>query len=118
MGTKCSHGKALAILNSDNISDRDNTLVITADTMIIDNSGNKLGKPKNKEDALEMLLRHQSEKTHQVQTAVTLCYRNEFVEFLESTTVYLSQEIDETDLRDYIETGEPLDKAGAYCIQA
>jgi len=125
--TKCSRGKAEALIN-DNINHAisnasssnhcsSNSLIITADTMIVDNSGNKLGKPTCSKNALEMLLKHQSEKHHHVQTAVTLCYRNEVVEFLESTKVFFSQGICLKDLEGYVATGEPLDKAGAYGIQ-
>ena len=125
--TKCSRGKAEALINDNkhhaisNASSSNhcssNNLIITADTMIVDNSGNKLGKPTCSKNALEMLLKHQSEKHHHVQTAVTLCYRNEVVEFLESTKVFFSQDICLTDLEGYVATGEPLDKAGAYGIQ-
>ena len=127
--TRCSRGKAEALINdktNDLISNStiissnpllSNNLIITADTMIVDNSGNKLGKPTCPKNALEMLLKHQFEKHHHVQTAVTLCYRNEVVEFLESTKVFFSQDICVSDMENYVATGEPLDKAGAYGIQ-
>ena len=93
-------------------------LVIGADTVVA-HKGTILGKPADPEDALRMLSALQGD-THQVYTGVTLCVRHAGKEivrtFYESTEVTfypMSQE----EIRWYIETGEPMDKAGAYGIQ-
>jgi septum formation protein len=91
-------------------------IVVAADTTV-EIDGTILGKPASAEDARRMLQRL-SGKTHRVLTALALvrlpdgAARND----LESTDVRFvplsAQEID-----DYVATGEPMDKAGAYAIQ-
>ena len=53
---------------------------------------------------------------HQVYTGVTICSAHKNVSFYEKTDVWVYDMTDE-EIRDYINTGEPMDKAGAYGIQ-
>lgn len=89
-------------------------LVIAADTVVaID--GCVLGKPRDREDAARMLAAL-SGREHTVYTGVTVSCRNELVTEHESTAVRF-RALDREDIRRYIATGEPMDKAGAYGIQ-
>ncbi len=94
------------------------TVIIGADTVVaID--GRILGKPRDREDALRMINLIQG-RTHQVYTGVTLIVDRNGKErvrtFSEEThvTVY---PMDEKEIQDYVSSGEPDDKAGAYGIQ-
>lgn len=102
----------------------DQILVVAADT-IVSRGGVSLGKPKNKEDALNTL-RRLSGRTHEVYTGVNcvLLSREEGRKIKEtdafgfySETKVKMYRFTEADMIDYISTGEPLDKAGAYGIQ-
>jgi septum formation protein len=74
-----------------------------------------LGKPESEEDAARML-RLLSGRKHQVITGVCLIGTG-FEEVRSETTTVQFAALNETDIRDYILTGEPMDKAGAYAIQ-
>lgn len=93
----------------------DGTLVIGADTVVA-LDGKILGKPKDREDAIRML-RGLSGRSHQVYTGVTLllCGRQRYT-FFEKTEVAVYP-LTEEEIRNYVESGEPADKAGAYGIQ-
>lgn len=89
-------------------------LVIGCDTAVFID-GNMLGKPKDKEDAFNMLSLL-SGRTHKVITGCCLVKNKKSLSF--SCTSYVKFfDISEQEIREYIETGEPLDKAGAYGIQ-
>ena len=89
--------------------------IIGADTIVACGE-HILGKPKNKEDAEEMLRILQS-ASHYVYTGVTLCYgKDETHSFYEATKVSFYPMSDK-EIEEYIATGEPMDKAGAYGIQ-
>lgn len=88
-----------------------------------------LGKPKNQEDALNML-KLLNGKTHEVLTGLTIVgliknqenqEKNKPIEYFEEVlcnrTKVKFSEFKEEELREYIKTGEPMDKAGAYGIQ-
>ena len=92
-------------------------IVIGADT-IVAKGDTIMGKPKNEADAFRMLDMI-SDDCHQVYTGVTIIRTGEQAEtltFAEKTDVYLYP-ISEKDIRAYIESGDPMDKAGAYGIQ-
>jgi septum formation protein len=74
-----------------------------------------LGKPQDEQDAARML-RLLSGRKHHVITGVCLIGNNFEDVRSETTTVYFS-ELSDADIREYIATGEPMDKAGAYAIQ-
>lgn len=96
------------------LSDNDNTIVIGADTIVY-NEGRILGKPKDEKAAFEML-KELSGKSHYVYTGVTLIINGEKVSFSEKTRVDVYPMSDD-EILDYIQSGEPMDKAGAYGIQ-
>ena len=101
----------------------ESVLLVGADTMVaID--GKKLGKPKDEKGAEEML-EELSGRTHQVYTGVTLIrlkkaengsILQESRTFSEVTDVSFYP-LTKEEIRSYIATGEPMDKAGAYGIQ-
>jgi septum formation protein len=90
--------------------------VIGSDTIVT--LGNQiLGKPTDKEHALE-ILRSLQGKTHQVITGLAVfCLRERFTQGLTRTTEVTFGTFSDAILHAYITTGEPLDKAGAYGIQ-
>ena len=92
----------------------DDELVITADTVVI-NNGAVLGKPQSATEAIEML-RSLSGHTHKVITGVTITTRQKQVTFSAVTEVEFAT-LDDIEIADYVETFKPLDKAGAYAIQ-
>lgn len=88
--------------------------VIGGDTLVkVDNL--VLGKPKNQADAMRMW-RRISGRSHEVLSAVAVVNDGEIFCQLNRTWVYV-REISEQEMRDYWQTGEPVDKAGAYAIQ-
>ena len=95
-----------------------NALVIGADTIVVDER-HILGKPTDAADAYRMLA-HLSGKTHQVITGLAListAYSPYRILMRHETTDVKFMELTPRDIEWYIETGEPLDKAGAYGIQ-
>lgn len=92
----------------------DNTVVIGADTIVF-SEGSILGKPRDEKDAFEMI-RSLSGKSHYVYTGVTLIIDGSAVSFAEKTRVDVYPMADK-EILEYIKSGEPMDKAGAYGIQ-
>lgn len=88
--------------------------VLGADTIVVLN-GDVLEKPRDAAHAAEMLGRL-SGQTHQVMTAVALADRQQTLDCLVITDVTFRL-LSASDIADYIATGEPMDKAGAYGIQ-
>ena len=88
--------------------------VLAADTIVV-HKGQILGKPYNVESAREMLL-SLSDDVHTVMTAVCLVKGEQMETFLCETEVKFAK-ISPERIRRYIESGEPMDKAGAYGIQ-
>ena len=74
-----------------------------------------LGKPEDEQDAARML-RLLSNRKHYVITGVCLT-GNEFEDVRSETTTVHFSAMSDAEIRDYIATGEPMDKAGAYAIQ-
>ena len=99
--------KALAI-------DAPDAVTIGSDTIVVVD-GNVLGKPRDRAQAAEML-RQLSGRSHIVMTGVAARWRGELASGLEEVGVTFRQLSDE-DIERYIDTGEPMDKAGAYGIQ-
>ena len=98
---------------------KEDFVVIGADT-VVSCWGRVMGKPKDKEEAFRMLWELQG-KSHQVYTGVTLAwkYKEEpamFYTFHECTDV-TTFPMTEEEIERYIDSGEPMDKAGAYAIQ-
>jgi septum formation protein len=93
-----------------------NGIIIGCDTVVYQN-GNILGKPRDKAHAFEML-KNLSGASHKVYSglAVIDTYNNEVRTQAVSTEVYFSK-LSEKQIEDYINSKEPMDKAGAYGIQ-
>ena len=111
--------KALAVLRQ-----HPGKLVLGADTIVVVD-GEILGKPRDEADAVRML-RLLSGRTHQVITGVCLVAGtenrepetgNRFEDTRSETTLVTMTTLTDEDIRSYIATGEPMDKAGAYAIQ-
>lgn len=112
----------LSLRKADAVFDKEmpenDTVVVAADTIVtIDNE--ILGKPKDRNDAIRMLS-ELSKKKHQVYTGVTLYYYvggRVFIEnFADCADVYFRQLSQDT-ITSYVDSWEPMDKAGAYGIQ-
>ena len=96
-----------------------NIIVIGADTVVV-LDGQILGKPKDEEDAADMLSRLQG-RAHEVYTGTAILDydeegRRSVVNQAVRTEVHVHA-MEEAEIRRYIATGEPMDKAGAYGIQ-
>ena len=89
-------------------------LVIAADT-VVSVDGRVLGKPRDRRDAAEMLAAL-SGREHTVYTGVTVRRGGETVTEHEATAVRF-RPLTQGEIEDYVSTGEPMDKAGAYGIQ-
>ena len=90
------------------------TLVIGADTVVV-LDGAILGKPRDGAEA-EAMLAALSGRDHQVFTGVTLCQGDRILTQAEETQVTF-RPLTGQEIRQYVSTGEPMDKAGAYGIQ-
>ena len=91
-----------------------NKAVLGSDTIVVFRE-KTLGKPKNEEDAFQML-KMLSNNTHQVMTAVSLV-----LDKTKKTVVSISEveirELSDNEIHSYIASNEPMDKAGSYAIQ-
>ena len=89
-------------------------LVVGSDTVVvIDRS--VLGKPKSEDEAVAMLMRLQG-RTHRVATGIAVAQGEQCAAETEIVRVKF-RAFDEDTAREYVATGEPMDKAGAYGIQ-
>ncbi|MCR4432632.1 MAG: Maf family protein [Caldiserica bacterium] len=91
-------------------------VVLGCDTIVVVDS-DILGKPRNPEEAIFML-RKLSGKRHMVYTGLALLdlENSEILTDYECTSVYF-RELDEEEITNYVKSGEPIGKAGAYAIQ-
>lgn len=89
-------------------------VVISADTIVVFNN-EKLGKPKSKEDACNMLRKLSGQK-HLVVTGYAIFYKGEAHINHTISYVYFNDLSDEL-IKAYVDNGSPLDKAGSYGIQ-
>ena len=90
------------------------TIVIGSDTVVV-LDGEILGKPATPRQAEEML-NAISGRSHEVCTGVTVCQGEKVVSQVEVTQVTF-RSLTPEEVRRYVQTGEPMDKAGAYGIQ-
>ena len=103
--------KALEVHRHDSVT----VPVLGADTTVVVN-GSILGKPVDREDAIR-LLENLSARTHEVWSAVALLIPGgKMLECLNITRVTFS-ELDRTWIESYCDSGDPMDKAGAYGVQ-
>ncbi len=90
--------------------------MLGADT-VVDVNGEIFGKPLSLGDA-ERMLRCLSDITHRVTTGVCLVCAPDHIEALKHETTFVTfRKLDDEEIRSYIQSGEPFDKAGAYAIQ-
>ncbi len=108
---KFAYNKAILVAEKNS-----SKLVIGADTVVV-NGSEILGKPKNEEKAYEMLSAL-SNKKHQVITGIAMIVKNTNRILIkhEVTDVYF-KELSFKEIKNYISSDEPFDKAGAYGIQ-
>jgi septum formation protein len=90
------------------------SFVIGSDTLVV-YGGRMLGKPKDQAEATQML-QMLSGQTHEVYTGVSIINGQEVRTFYEKTRVTFFA-LSESEIKEYVSTGEPMDKAGAYGIQ-
>lgn len=105
---KVSRRKALAVEHAPGEA------VIAADTIVVC-GGRVLGKPHSPEEAAAML-RMLSGRDHQVMTGCTVLTEKGCETFTEITDLHF-RHLGEEEIRRYVASGEPMDKAGAYGIQ-
>ncbi|MBL4653029.1 MAG: septum formation protein Maf [Flavobacteriales bacterium] len=104
----------LAALKASVFSPLENEIVVTADTIVC--LGTQiLGKPKDKNEAINMLT-DLSGKSHEVITGVVLKSREKEITFSD-TTVVCFKELSNQEIEYYVAKYKPFDKAGAYGIQ-
>jgi len=90
--------------------------IVAADTVVVVD-GEILGKPRDDEDARRMLRLLQGRR-HDVLTGVTVFHGNgDKPRITHESTEVIFAEMDDDEIGWYIDTGEPMDKAGAYAIQ-
>jgi len=92
----------------------DSALVIGCDTLVV-HRGEILGKPRDHDEAVQMVCRLQGED-HVVFTGVALAREGRVESAVETTRVWF-RSLDPLECEEYVATGEPMDKAGAYGIQ-
>jgi len=108
----------LALEKAQDVADKINypAVIIGADTVVvIDNK--ILGKPEDKEEAFQML-KLLSGRTHKVISAIAVIDKSinkQITDHVVSEVTF--KQLTDPEIREYIETGEPMDKAGAYAIQ-
>ena len=96
------------------VKDHPDDLVIAADTVVVINK-TIIGKPKDKKDAYR-ILKILSNHKHYVYTGYAIHQREKLVIGVSKSTVYFNDLSDEL-INDYIASGSPMDKAGAYGYQ-
>ena len=101
--------KALAIA-----ANRRDALVVGSDTIVVID-GEVLGKPRDRAHAIQMLTRL-SDREHEVCTGVAVAHGGKVESALERVRVRF-RPLDARACEEYVATGEPMDKAGAYGIQ-
>lgn len=106
--SRVSRLKALAVAgNSEDV-------IIAADTIVV-LEGNVLGKPADRRDAIRMLTAL-SGRDHQVMTGVTVVRGSRILTHTEVTDIHF-RSLSQAEILRYVDTGEPMDKAGSYGIQ-
>ena len=101
-------------LKAEAVARKPGDVVIAADTIVVC-EGRVLGKPKNEEDAFR-ILSLLSGRRHEVMTGMTVLRDDEAVTHTEVTQIHFRR-LHPEEIRAYIASGEPMDKAGAYGIQ-
>ncbi|MCR5829611.1 MAG: Maf family nucleotide pyrophosphatase [Lachnospiraceae bacterium] len=119
----CALVKELSYIKAKDVFEKftnnESVLVIGSDT-VVDLDGTILGKPRDSAVAAEML-RSLSGRSHKVHTGITVIVRTDdgkISEFNESETSIVNVDpLTDKEITDYINSGEPFDKAGSYAVQ-
>jgi septum formation protein len=104
----------LAAAKAQAVDSDEASLIVAADTIVVAD-GDVLGKPADEDESLKMIRRLQG-RVHEVLTGMGIRWKKQVSTGLERTRVRF-RSLDETALRAYVQTGEGMDKAGAYAIQ-
>lgn len=106
----------LALLKAKDIAERYKGIILGADTLVTLNN-NVMGKPENKAKAVKML-QTLSGKSHKVYTGIAIVdsRKNKIYKTHEVTTVKF-RKLNSKEINFYVNSGSPMDKAGAYGIQ-
>ena len=108
------YAERLARAKASTLPADEGTLVIGSDTIVVIDDA-VLGKPRDREHAMQML-RTLSGRTHTVYTAVAVRRGDRIASGVEHVAVTF-RPLTEASIASYVDTGEPMDKAGAYGIQ-
>jgi septum formation protein len=106
--------KAAAAASVNHKSDNEDEIVLAADTIVV-LAGEIMGKPKDAADASRMLTAL-SGRRHEVITGICLRNAGRTIRDLSSTAVWFAP-LSAQEIQWYVDSGEPMDKAGAYGIQ-
>ena len=112
-----AYARRMACLKGEDIAAKyPDSVVLAADTIVV-RDDSVLGKPRNREDALETLL-SLADREHRVITGICLVHKRARLTVSRAvcTAVTMAANDRET-LAAYVATGEPMDKAGSYGIQ-
>ena len=101
-------------LKAEAVARKPEDVVIAADTIVVC-GGEVLGKPRNEADAFR-ILSLLSGRHHEVMTGMTVVCGDKVITHTEVTKIHF-RELHPEEIRAYIASGEPMDKAGAYGIQ-
>ena len=101
-------------LKAEAVARKPDDVVIAADTIVVC-GGQVLGKPRNEADAFR-ILSLLSGRHHEVMTGMTVLRGDEAITHTEVTRIHF-RPLSDGEIRAYIASGEPMDKAGAYGIQ-
>ena len=104
----------VSALKAQAVERQEEDIVIAADTIVVC-EGRVLGKPQSAAEAVSML-RLLSGRDHQVMTGCTVLRGNRAETFTEVTDLHF-RPLSQKEIENYVATGEPMDKAGAYGIQ-
>ncbi len=96
------------------LTNKKDSIILSADTIVVCD-GEILGKPKDRDDAIRMI-RRLSGKTHSVITGVGVTVFGETQTSYSETFVHVD-DIPQSEIERYVDSGDPMDKAGAYGIQ-
>ncbi|HVN55837.1 MAG TPA: nucleoside triphosphate pyrophosphatase [Anaerolineaceae bacterium] len=92
-------------------------LVLAADTTVVEDGWRILGKPSSPAEAVEVLRRLRG-RVHEVDTALVLLRQSDGALFKDlCSTLVPMREYREDEIQAYVDSGDPLDKAGSYAIQ-
>ncbi len=106
---------AEAKLNAFDSAAYQDALVICADTIVVNEEGEVLGKPRDLVEA-KAVIASLSGRAHLVYTAVALAFQGQRFSFAEETKVWFST-LSNEEIAYYVDRYQPLDKAGSYGIQ-